>query len=177
MIIFFYSLLFIAVSCFSTPDKIGEKIYKTLNSDELEELNLFYISKAELQTLISEMDPKPSQEQINKVLENYASDKVSYLKVFEESAQIVDWKSAVLDSIIYDYKIAKPGTDKEIYWPNSKNYEVNNTDMIKADILMYFQDISHTYYINIDMINYKGNWKLLNNNFRLPYIMTLTSKE
>lgn len=175
--ILFCGLLLIVLSSFSSPDEIGEKIYNMLNNNVLEELDLLYMAKEELHTLISEMDPKPSEEQLNKVLESFDSDRESYFKIFRESSQIVDWKSATLDSIIYDYKIAKPGADEEIFWPDSQNFKVNDSDMVRADILMYFQDIGHTYYLNIDMINYKGKWKLLNNQFRLPYIMTLTAKE
>ena len=150
------------LTSFTGPNKTGKKIFKILKKDQIEKLERYYIEKEELVSLVNGMEPKPSEEQVNRVMENYDSGKGSYLQSFAENFSDVDWNHAKLDSITYDYVIGKPGKDEKIPWPNSKNFNTESTDKLKTNVSMYINDSKDGYIIEFELLNYNGEWKLFN---------------
>jgi uncharacterized protein YneF (UPF0154 family) len=78
----FLGVFIVLLTSFTSPNKTGKKIYKTIKKNKVEKLDSHYITKEELRSLVNEMDPKPSEEQINNVLDAYDSGKESYLNTF-----------------------------------------------------------------------------------------------
>lgn len=154
-------LTLLLLSSMVAPDETANKIIKILKSGKTQKIEKYYLQKSEFIDLVSNMDPKPSQEQIDGLLEGYEDSKETYLKSFEDTA-IKDWSNLEIYRLEYDYIIAKPGQDKEIQWPKSKDHEVvyKNTEMTKAKFFIFFKDKDIKYVTRLEMMNYKGKWKL-----------------
>ena len=157
----FTLLTLLLLSSVVSPDKSVNKIIKILKSGKTQKIEKYYLKKAEFIDLLNNMDPKPSQEQIDGLLEGYEASKETYLKGFEDTA-IEDWSNLEIDRMEYDYKIGKPGQDEEIQWPKSKDYKVvyKNTEMTKAKFFIFLKDKDNKYVTRLEMMNYKGKWKL-----------------
>ena len=155
------SLVIIVASSFTTPDKTSKKIIKILKSGDLEDIDQYYITKDEFTTLLANMDPKPPEEQTTKMIENFDPGKEAFLEAFKKNIALVDWNKANVDSLNYDYIIAKPGSDEKILWPDSKDYQLNDTDLVKVSMLFYLHDGTNNYSMKLEMMNYKGDWKFI----------------
>ena len=165
-------LLFFLVTSFTGPHKTGKRIFKFLKKDQIEKLERYYIEKEELVSLINGMEPKPSEEQINRVMESYDSGKESYLQSFVENIGDFNWDKSALDSITYDYVIGKPGEDEKILWPDSKNFNMEDTDQLKANVFLFINDSENKYILKFEMLNFLGDWKLFNM-LKRPYLQQL----
>ena len=157
-------LIFISLSivlCFSflNPERIGKKVFKILKTDKFEKIEKLYLEKEEFEAMIDKMDPKPPSEQIQKLLDTYESDRATFLNSFQNNLIEIDWEKAKIDSITYDYSIAKPGKDIKIDWPDSKNYKLQSSDMVKAKVLIYFHNLNKEHTIKFNMLNFKNKWK------------------
>lgn len=154
-------LALLLISSATTPEKDVHKIIKILKSGKTQKIEKYYLDKTEFIDMVNHMDPKPSQEQINGLLEGYEANKETYLKGFEDTA-IENWSNLEIDRMEYDYKIGKPGQDEEIQWPKSKDYEpvYKNTEMTKVKFFIFLKDKDDKYMMRIEMMNYKDNWKL-----------------
>ena len=165
-------VLIIVISSFSTPDKTSKKIIKVLKSGDLENIDQYYLTKEEFVSLLEDMDPKPPEEQTTKMIENFDPGKEAFLESFKKNITPVDWSNAKIDSLKYDYSIAKPGADEKILWPESKKYQLNDADLVKVAMLISLHDNENNYSMKLEMMNYKGDWKFI---FWLkpPFIQTL----
>jgi len=154
-------LALLLISSVSTPEKDIHKIIKILKSGKTQKIEKYYLKKAEFIDMVNHMNPKPSQEQIDGLLEGYKASKESYLKAFEDTT-IENWSNIVIYRMGYDYKIGKPGQDEEIQWPKSKNHEpvYKNTEMTKVKFFIFLKDKDNKYMMRMEMMNYKGKWKL-----------------
>jgi len=154
-------LALLVISSMSSPEKEVHKIIKILKSGKTQKIEKYYLAKAEFIDLVNHMDPKPSQEQIDGLLDSYETSKETYLKTFE-NIEIDDWNTCEINRIEYDYKIGKPGQDEEIEWPKSKDYQpvYKNTEMIKVRFTVILKDKKNKYTMRMEMMNYKGKWKL-----------------
>lgn len=170
--IFFLGVILVLLTSFTTPDKTGKRIFKFLKKDNIEKLEKYYIQKEELLSLINGMEPKPSEEQINRVMDSYDSGKEAYLKSFSENMGDLKWDGTRLDSITYDYVIGKPGEDEKIIWPDSKNFNTDDTDQLKTKVSMFINDSEYNYILHFEMLNFHGEWKLFNM-LKSPYLQKL----
>jgi hypothetical protein len=154
-------LVLLLISSVSTPEKEVHKIIKILKSGKTQKIEKYYLEKSEFIDMVNHMDPKPSQEQIDGLLEGYEASKENYLKGFEDTA-IENWSNIEIDRMEYDYKIGKPGQDEEIQWPKSKDYQAvyKNTEMTKVKFFIFLKDKDEKYMMRMEMMNYKGKWKL-----------------
>ena len=160
------------LASFTTPNKTGKRIFKYLKKDNIEKLEKYYIQKEELLSLINGMEPKPSEEQINRVMESYDSGKESYLQSFSENMSDFNWDRSRLDSITYDYIIGKPGEDEKIPWPDSKNFNMEDSDQLKADVSLFINYSENSFILQFEMLNFQGDWKLFNM-LKRPYLQQL----
>ena len=154
-------LSLLLMSSIVTPDKTANKIYKILKSGKEQKMEKYFLKKSEFIDMVSNMNPKPTQEQIKDLLEGYEERKENYLNSFKDTA-IEDWSNLEIYRMEYDYIIGKPGQDEEIQWPKSKDYEVvyKNTEMTKAKFFIFLKDKDNKYVTRLEMMNYKGKWKL-----------------
>jgi sugar lactone lactonase YvrE len=170
-----FSMLFMVISSFTTPDKLAKKIVELIKTDQISKIENYYLTKAEFISLISEMDPKPPQEEINNMLKDFDAGKDAYLQSFQDNLIIVNWESANIDSIAYKYTIAKSGSDEKILWPQSKDHIINDSDLTKVTMSIALHDKDNDYSMNLEMMNYKGNWKFI---FWLktPYVLKIENE-
>ncbi len=170
-----FSMLFMVISSFTTPDKLAKKIVELIKTDQINKIENYYLTKAEFISLISEMDPKPPQEEINNMLKDFDAGKDAYLQSFQDNLIIVNWESANIDSIAYKYTIAKSGSDEKILWPQSKDHIINDSDLTKVTMSIALHDKDNDYSMNLEMMNYKGNWKFI---FWLktPYVLKIENE-
>ena len=154
-------LTFLLISSMASPDKTANKIIKILKSGKTQKIEKYYLKKSEFIDMVNHMDPKPSQEQIDGLLEGYEESKENYLKSFKDTA-IEDWSNLEIYRMEYDYIIAKPGKDEEIQWPKSKDHEAvyKNTEMTKVKFFIFLKDKDNKYVTRMEMMNYKGKWIL-----------------
>ena len=171
-----FCMLFLLISSFTTPEKLGKKIVGLIKNDQIEKMESYYLTKAEFITLTSEMDPKPPQEQIDKMLENFAAGKDAFLQSFQDNFTMVNWESAKIDGITYKYTIAKPGADEKILWPKSKDHIIKDSDLTKVTMSIALHDKNNDYVMSLEMMNYKGDWKFI---FWLktPYVYKIEKEE
>jgi len=174
-----FSILFLLISSFSTPDKLAKKIVELLKTNQFEKIENYYLTKAEFITLLSEMDPKPSQEEqeeIDNMIIDFDAGKDAYLKSLQENLIMVNWESANIDSIEYNYTIAKPGSDEKILWPQSKDHIINDSDLTKFTMSIGLHDKDNNYTMKLEMMNFKGDWKFL---FwlNIPYVFKIEKEE
>ncbi len=148
-----FSILFLLISSFTTPDKLTKKIVELIKTDQVEKIENYYLTKAEFITLTSEMDPKPPQEEINNMLENFDAGKDAYLQSFHDNLIMVNWESAKIDGITYKYTIAKPGSDQKILWPQSKDHIINDSDLTKVTMSIALHDKDNDYSMSLEMMN------------------------
>jgi len=156
-----FSTLFILISSFTTPDKTGKKIVELLKINQIEKIESYYLTKAEFIVLTSEMDPKPPQDQIDKMLEDFDAGKDAFLQSFHDNFNMVHWESTKIDDITYNYTIAKPGSDDKILWPQSKDHIINDSDLTKVTLSIALHDNNNDYTMSLEMMNYNGDWKFI----------------
>lgn len=154
-------LTLLVISSFTTPDKLAKKIVALLKTNQVEKIENYYLTKAEFKTLTSEMDPKPPQDQIDKMLKDFDAGKEAYLQKFQDNFTMVNWESANIDSITYKYTIAKPGSDEKILWPQSKDHIIKDSDLTKVTLSIALHDKDNDYAMSLEMMNFKGDWKFI----------------
>ena len=160
--VLFLGLTMLFMSAVSTPDRTGKKIFKLIIKEKIQKIETYYLDKEEFIEFVNTMDPKPSSEQLNAILENYDATKKDHLKTFEE-LDLDKIGNLKIDRIEYDYQIAKKGKDDKVIWPDAKNYKPINTptEQIKANLKFYLKADNKEYIMNMELMNYKGKWKLL----------------
>lgn len=169
-------LALVVMSSIVAPDKTANKIIKILKSGKTQKIEKYFLKKAEFIDLVNNMDPKPSQEQVDGLLNGYEESKESYLNSFKGTA-IEDWSNLEIYKMEYDYIIAKPGQDEEIQWPKSKDYKsvYKNTEMAKVKFFIFLKDEDNKYATRLELMNYKGKWKL--SHMLKPFYAQKLSKE
>ncbi|NNJ81097.1 MAG: hypothetical protein HKO61_13855 [Flavobacteriaceae bacterium] len=154
-------IIVVLISGFTTPERTGKRIIKYLMSGKVEKIEKYLMEKSEFIDFVNSMSRKPGQEQINIMLENYEEAQEAYLLDFV-SLNDEAWGDLQVDRIEYEYQIGKPGKDETISWPESKDYEPKNSpdEQLKVNFSFHLKSDNKKYLGSLDMINYKGKWKL-----------------
>ena len=152
----------IFMSAVSTPEKTGKKIFKHIQKDKIHKIEKYYLDKEEFIEFIGTMDPKPPQEQLDKIVSEYDDAKAQHLQTFD-NLEVKDLKNVKIDRIEYDYQIAKKGKDEKIEWPKSKTISPTNspTEQVKTNLTIYLEGNGKEYTMKLELMNYKGKWKIL----------------
>jgi hypothetical protein len=167
-------VIVVLLSGFTTPERTGKRIIKHLMSGKVEKIEKYLLEKSEFIDFVNSMSRKPGQKQLNKMLENYDEAQEAYLlDLFGLNDD--GWGDLRVDRIEYEYQIGKPGKDETISWPESKDYEPNNSpdEQVKINFSFHLMSDNKNYLGRMEMMNYKGKWKL----FHLLKPFTITEVE
>ena len=163
--------LTLSVSAGITPKKLGKTMYKSIKTQNIKAVEDLFLSKNDFLELMQNMDPKPRQEQIDMMLENYDDRRQKFLDTYFDGVKGYNISKMKLKEITYDYHIGKPGSDEKINWPESKKHNpvYSTKSLTKIKYSLHLEDREDTHIIQFELMNYKNQWKLINI-MRQPYI-------
>lgn len=168
------------VNVWINPIDFNENIATAIiNGDHECDWNL-YLARKELERLIKTVGSESPQNISEKELKNYRSNKKKFAKNYSNNFKSfylsmsgctgIDWKKCSIDSSTYEYNIRNfEGKDKRITWPESKNYQPTNDQLISCKGLVFISQDSNQYALQIQTCYYQGMWKFYNS-LRAPRI-------
>jgi hypothetical protein len=155
------------------PLEWGQEVFGLFqggNKDSI--VDFLYIKSPELQSiLLEDIRAKSASEDLLNKLKDEA-----YFSLFYEAQkndfgsrvdnvlageQKLDWSKATLDSITYDFVIAKQGEpDIELKWPDSKSFQIDPTVINMAPMKLFISKGKKQYILHLNPIALASTWRL-----------------
>ncbi len=128
-----------------------------------------YLEQKNFEDLIAHLSQKPNQVIIDREIVKYEEKKQRFINSFNESfgelslkmadCDSIDWENAKMESLRYDYVIAKPDEeDVKILWPESKKHMPMPNEYLCNRSRIYFSDGKHSYVMHIESLYYNKEW-------------------
>lgn len=127
------------------PESFGNKIFDLLQQNNFEKLPTHFVNKEGIILLSQEVfkgNPEQlKQQRINEMTANWEERKIDYFQQFEKQFKRLDsnyLSQAVLDSIIFKYRIISPEGEVNLNNNDARKYQLSHNHLNTSKLTLYF---------------------------------------